>query len=121
MLTNKDIKKLKEILPTKKEVATKKDLQELRKGTRADSQELRKEFQAGDAKLLKEIFTTQKDLDDFREEMRESFSSLQTSVDNYAKKADTYFQEMVMLSHKVDRMEKWIHQIAKKVGLELKA
>ena len=41
------------------------------------------------------------------------------SVDAYAKKADTYFQEMVMLAHKVDKMEKWIHQIAEKVGLKL--
>lgn len=27
-------------------------------------------------------------------------------LDAYAKRADTYFQEMVMLSHKVDRHEK---------------
>jgi len=32
---------------------------------------------------------------------------------------DTYFQEMVMLSHKVDKMDKWIHQIADKVGIRL--
>jgi len=36
------------------------------------------------------------------------------------KKADTYFQEMVMLAHKVDRLERWILQIAEKVGLRLK-
>ncbi len=41
-------------------------------------------------------------------------------VDSYAKKADTYFQEMVMLSHKVDRLEKWINQVAEKVGVQLK-
>ncbi len=40
-------------------------------------------------------------------------------VDAYAKKADTYFQEMLMLANKVDRMEKWIHQIAKKVRIQL--
>jgi uncharacterized coiled-coil DUF342 family protein len=44
---------------------------------------------------------------------------LMNAIDAYAKKADTYFQEMVMLSHKVDRMEKWIHQIAGKVGIKL--
>ena len=108
MLTNKDIKKLKDVFVTRKEI-----------GKRFD--DLKKDFQTANLKLLKETFTTQKDLEDFRKEMRESFVDLQTSVDNYAKKADTYFQEMVMLSHKVDRMEKWIHQIAKKVGLELKA
>jgi len=45
--------------------------------------------------------------------------NLKNAVGAYAKKADTYFQEMVMLSHKVDKMEKWIHQIASKVGIKL--
>jgi len=33
------------------------------------------------------------------EDLKKDFSDLQTSVDTYAKKADTYFQEMVALSH----------------------
>jgi len=37
-----------------------------------------------------EVFPTKGDFEDFREEMRKSFSDLQTSVDAYAKKADTY-------------------------------
>ena len=41
------------------------------------------------------------------------------AVDAYAKKADAYFQEMVMLSKKVDRQERWIQVIAKKVGVKL--
>jgi len=49
-----------------------------------------------------EVFPTKGDFEDFREEMRKSFSDLQTAVDAYAKRADTYFQEMVALSHKVD-------------------
>ena len=51
--------------------------------------------------------------------LEENFKVLQTSVDAYAKKADTYFQEMVMLSHKVDRHEKWFHQFADKIGVKL--
>jgi len=43
-----------------------------------------------------------------------------TAVDAYAKKADAYFQEMVMLAHKVDKLDKWIRQIAEKVGIKLK-
>lgn len=46
-------------------------------------------------------------------------NNLMNSIDAYAKKADDYFQEMVMLAHKVDRLEKWIHQIAEKVGIKL--
>jgi len=53
------------------------------------------------------------------DEMKKDFVVLQTSVDAYAKRADAYFQEMVALSHKVDRHEKWFHQIAEKLGIKL--
>jgi len=69
--------------------------------------------------LLDEILGNRKNLGDFKEEMRKNFSDLQSAVDSYAKKADTYFQEMVMLSHKVDRNEKWIQQLADKLGIKL--
>ena len=45
--------------------------------------------------------------------------SLAEAVDAYAKKADAYFQEMVMMSHKVERLEKWLHQVAEKIGIKL--
>jgi len=66
-----------------------------------------------------EIFPDKEDFEVFKEEMRVNFSTLQTSVDAYAKKADTYFQEMVMLAHKVDRIEKWVQGLAEKVGMKL--
>ena len=53
------------------------------------------------------------------DEVKGDFVNLQTSVDAYAKKADTYFQEMVMLAHKVDKLEKWVHELAEKVGIKL--
>ena len=65
---------------------------------------------------LDEKFTR---IDQRFDEAKKDFIDLQTSVDTYAKKADTYFQEMVMLAHKVDRLEKWIHKIAEKVGIKL--
>jgi len=52
-------------------------------------------------------------------DLKNDFSDLLTSVDSYAKKADSYFQEMVMLSHKIDRHEKWLHQVAEKLGVKL--
>jgi len=55
---------------------------------------------------------------DFKE-LKKDFNSLQTSVDSYAQKADAYFQEMVALVHKVDRHEKWLLQIADKLGIKL--
>ena len=104
MLEDRDIQKLKE------ELATKKDLEQF--ATKED-------LEITSANLLNEIFTNRKDLGNFKKEMQKSFSDLQSSVDAYAKKADTYFQEMVMLSHKVDRHEKWIKQLAEKLGVNL--
>lgn len=51
--------------------------------------------------------------------LKDSFNELQTAVDAYAKKADKFFEELVMLSHKVDRHEKWLLQIAEKLGIKL--
>lgn len=67
-----------------------------------------------------EIFATKGDLEVMKEELRKDFSDLQVAVDGYAKKADTYFQEMLVLSRRVDRMESWMKEIAQKVGIELK-
>ena len=58
-------------------------------------------------------------VDERFESVDKKFDELLTSVDAYAQKADTYFQEMVMLSHKVDRHEKWLHLVAKKLGIKL--
>jgi uncharacterized coiled-coil DUF342 family protein len=69
----------------------------------------------------REVFPTKEDFNDFKQELKESFSELQTSVDTYAKKADDYFKEMVALSQKVDRHERWIQQIAEKLGMKLES
>jgi len=93
MLEDKDIQKLKEELATKKDLecfATKEDLEH------AFSEHATKEI---------EIFATKEELKEAVKNLstKEDFNKLLTAVDSYAKKADTYFQEMVMLSHKVNR------------------
>lgn len=74
-----------------------------------------------DIQKLTEVFATREEIATKEDlgDLRKDFANLQSSVDSYAKKADTYFQEMVALSHKVDRLEKQIYQIAKKVGINL--
>lgn len=74
-----------------------------------------------DIQKIIEVFTTRDEMKEMISFLvtKEDFSNLQTAVDNYAKKADAYFQEMVMLTHKVDRHEKWFHQIAEKLGIKL--
>ena len=71
-------------------------------------------------KAQKEVFPSKEEFEGFKEGMRKDFSDLLTSVDSYAQKADTYFKEMVMLSHKVDRHEKWLQKIAEKIDIKLK-
>ncbi len=58
-------------------------------------------------------------IDERFDDAKQDFVDLQTSVDIYAVKADKYFQEMLMLAHKVDRHEQWLHQIANKLGIKL--
>lgn len=70
-------------------------------------------------KAQEEVFATKEDLEKLKEDIRSDISNLQIAVDAYAKKADTYFQEMVMLSHKIDRHEKWFQQVAEKIGIKL--
>jgi len=79
-----------------------------------DDQDIQKIIKANLA-----VFPSKEEFDSFKEEMRKDFSDLQTSVDAYAKKADTYLSEMVALSHKVDRHEKWFQQVADKLGIKL--
>ena len=67
----------------------------------------------------KEVFPTKTDFSDFRDKISDDISELQVSVDTYAKKADTYFQEMVALSAKINRLERNLEKIAKKVGVDL--
>ncbi len=80
-------------------------------------------FDEIDERFLKlfDIFATKEDLKEAVKKLstKEDFNRLLTAVDSLSKKADAYFQEMVMLSHKVDRHEKWIQQIAEKVGVKL--
>lgn len=103
---DKDFSEIIEYLDGKfQKVATKKDLEDF--ATKKDL----------------ENFATKEDLErgleKMKDEIKTDFADLQTSVDAYAKKADTYFQEMVLLSHKVERHEKWFHQVAEKLGIKL--
>jgi hypothetical protein len=61
------------------------------------------------------------EMNDRFDNLEKMFRDLQGAVDAYAKRADAYFQEMVMLSHQVARHERWIRQIAEKVGIKLQS
>ncbi len=83
MLTDKDIEK---IIEAEKEVfPTKDDLVKL--------------------VTLKEFDDRMNELGNNVQDLRTGFDELQTAIDSYAKKADTYFQEMVMLVIKLIGMK----------------
>lgn len=70
-------------------------------------------------KLYKYLQDEFKRIDERFEQQTKSIDTLTNAVDAYAKKVDDYTQEMLMLAHKVDRLEKWINQIAAKTGVKL--
>jgi len=70
-------------------------------------------------KAVGAIFASKKEFMDFDERNQKKISDLIDSVDSYAKKADIYYQEMMMFSVKVNRHEKWLQQIATKLDLML--
>ncbi len=67
------------------------------------------------------FFSTEKILGNLEEKKadKSDINNLLNVIDTYAKKADAYFQEMVMFSHQMKRHEKWIQQIADKLGIKL--
>ena len=104
MLTNEDIKKLKEALSTKD-----------------DLDHFRTEMNQNFAKVV-----TLDEFDQFKAEikqdldgLRESVQALTVSIDKLVKAIADMHEEYVMITGKVDRHEKWIQQIAEKLGLTL--
>lgn len=71
--------------------------------------------------VAKEIVSFRNDTEHRFESLENNFRQLQHSVDAYAAKADNYFMEMAALSNKINRLEKWIEEIAEKVGIKLKS
>lgn len=53
-------------------------------------------------------------------DLKKDFNVLQNSVEAYAKKVNTYFQEMFMMNAGFKRHERWIKQIADKLDIKLK-
>jgi len=74
-------------------------------------------------KLDGDILALKGEVVDIKERMATKIevSKLLDAVDAYMKQGEDYRQEMLMLFHKVDRHEKWIQQIAEKLGIKLES
>jgi len=69
-------------------------------------------------------------MEEMRQEMNERFDNTATKADvdelrdtviDFATHLDDYAQEMAAMSHKIDRLEKYIQVIAQKTGIDLDA
>lgn len=65
-------------------------------------------------------------IEEFRDEFRQhtenskrEHADIRGAVGELAGLIKDYQQEMLMLAHKVDRLERWIHEIAEKTGVKL--
>ena len=68
-----------------------------------------------------EIVHIKSEVSDIKEQMatKVEVNKLLDAIDAYLKQGEDYRQEVVSLGNKVDRHEKWIQQLAEKVGLRL--
>ena len=65
-------------------------------------------------------------MEEFRKEVTgefkvvdEKFDAVHSKLDGLAKLITDYHQEMLMLAHKVDRLEQWIMKVAEATGVKL--
>ena len=65
-------------------------------------------------------------IQDFRGEVNLRFEktdgridALTSSIDGFIKRIDHYETEQAARDHKIDRLERWIEEIAKKTGVKL--
>ncbi len=106
MLDDKDINKLKSVFATKsdfKNLATKKDL--------SDSEN-----------RMSKLFATKKDVEEVKGElkdMKELLQSLLVAADSIAKSIGDLKLEYAAIATQLSRHDRWIKQIAEKVGLNL--
>lgn len=76
-----------------------------------------------DIQKIINIVATKEDIKDLKEDvsgLRESVQSLILSTDRLIKSMEDLHQEFIATVAKIDRHEKWIHQLAEKLGVQLK-
>ena len=64
----------------------------------------------------------QKEFDKVNKKLEEHdvrFDNVMSSIDGLTKLVTDYHQEMLMLAHKVDRLEQWILKVAEATGVKL--
>ncbi len=75
-----------------------------------------------DITKLTAVLATKQDVQDLKEELvglKETVQALSIAVDKLIKAIDDLRQEYIAITSQVNRHEKWLQQIADKVGIKL--
>ena len=126
MLTASDIKKLSEVLTTKKDTARLEqkvgrlsaDVSVIKKNNKRLEQKVEQKMNS----LLTEVLTTNEKVERLEgkvDGLQEMVQSLVISVDKLVKALHDLSTEYAMIKHQTDRHEKWIQEIAGKIGFNL--
>ena len=75
----------------------------------------KKEFNVYGLKLFKYLDKRFKEVDERLEAHDKRFDEVMGAISNLAGDLKVYHEELLALGHKVDRLERWIHQIAQKL------
>ena len=114
MLTAQDIQKIKSV------VATKEDLKKMQAST-LKIFATKKDLRDMQARSL-EVFATKKDMAEVKTEMAEMKELLQglfVATDSIAKSIGELKMEYAAISTQLTRHDRWIKQIAEKIGINL--
>jgi uncharacterized coiled-coil protein SlyX len=94
---------------------------------------LSKKIDQGFVEVNKKLINHDQSFERFFTYMEKRFNEMDAQFDKQDKKIDglsaavgelsaqvkSYHEEMLFLTHKVDRMERWIHEIAEQTGVKL--
>lgn len=78
-----------------------------------------KEFQEAFVKLFKYLGEEFGKINHRMDDLTYKFSDLQSTVDAYAKQVEIYHHESLARDAQVDRIQRWVEQIAQKTGVKL--
>ncbi len=70
-------------------------------------------------KLFKYIEEMRSEINSRFDAQDAKITDLRSAVAELAASLKDYHEEMLLLAHKVDRLERWIHEIADKTGVKL--
>ncbi|HSX29066.1 MAG TPA: hypothetical protein VLE73_00740 [Candidatus Saccharimonadales bacterium] len=106
--------------------ATKQDITELRKELQKSNAELRKEIKESfaDVTSLLQVFMQQVDerfnrVEAEQQKIRADISRIFDYLDSMLKKQEISDDERLVMGHQLDRLDKWIHELAAKIDYKL--